>query len=187
MSRALSIATSWLSALESSLKNNDIDAFLGCLEPQSWLRDLLIFSPNLQSRHGHSEIRNYLTNTFSQAGLSGFKIDESQYGSPKETEFGPGRPIIELSFDFETPLGLGKGVARINIPENGGTPQAMAVLFMLSNWKAFKEISNESGVYDGHNLSWKEVREKQVEEIEKDPHVIIGMSFLLEKKNKISN
>ena len=64
----------------------------------------------------------------------------------------------------------------------------MAVLFMLSDWKAFKEISNESGVYDGHNLSWKEVREKQVEEIEKDPHVIIGMSFLLEKKkNKISN
>ena len=142
MSRALSIATSCLSALESSLKNNDIDAFLGCLEPQSWLRDLLIFSPNLQSRHGHSEIRNYLTNTFSQAGLSGFKIDESQYGSPKETEFGPGRPIIELSFDFEIPLGLGKGVARINIPENGGTPQAMAVLFMLSDWKAFKEISN---------------------------------------------
>ncbi|THH07266.1 hypothetical protein EW145_g3496 [Phellinidium pouzarii] len=138
-----------------------------------WFRDLLVFTPGLESRHGHASIRSHLKDTLGQAQLVNFKLDDNIFGQPHASGLGPDTPVIEAAFTFETPRALGKGYVRILYPHDGETPKAMMMMMMVSDWKGHEEIIYESGVYDEHNVSWGEIRAQRHAEIEKDPFVIV--------------
>ncbi|EJC98971.1 uncharacterized protein FOMMEDRAFT_161183 [Fomitiporia mediterranea MF3/22] len=167
------LASSWISAFGEAVSQGNIEALLDCLDPSCWLRDLLIFTPSLETRHGHVAIRVYLQNALCEIQISNFVLDTDPHGKPHASDFGPGTPVIASAFDFETPKALGRGFVRLYYPNDGDTPKAITVMMMLSDWKGHEETANESGVYDGHNLTWGEVYRRRREEIEKKPQVVI--------------
>ncbi|EJC98982.1 dimethylaniline monooxygenase [Fomitiporia mediterranea MF3/22] len=169
----LQFASSWISAFGEAISQANIDAVLNCLDPSCWFRDLLVFNPSLETRHGHDAIRAHLQPVLGQAKVLNVVLDTNPHGRPQEAHFGPETPIITTAFDFETPRALGKGFTRLYYPKNGETPKALAVMMMVNDWKGHEEAGNESGVYDGHNLSWGEVYRQRREEVENDPQVVV--------------
>ncbi|KAH8113515.1 dimethylaniline monooxygenase [Phellopilus nigrolimitatus] len=167
------IATSWITALNNAVAHLDAGAFTACIAHDGWLRDLLVFAPDLRTHRGYEAIHSHLENTLAQAQISNLVLDDSPYGKPKASEFGPGMPIVETAFNFETPKATGKGYVRILPPSEGEAPTALCLMMMLSDWKGHEEIDHESGVFEGHNLSWQEVRDRRRAEIEKDPLAIV--------------
>ncbi|KAI5123150.1 hypothetical protein M0805_000853 [Coniferiporia weirii] len=167
------VASSWLAALSDAIAKTDVEAFLTCIEPDGWLRDLLVFTPGLETRRGHALVRSYLKDTLGKAQVANFKIDPHASGRPRASQFGLDTPVIEAAFDFETPKAVGKGYVRILYPRDGEAPKALTTMMMVSDWKGHEELSHESGVYDGHNLSWEEVQAQRRAEIERDPFVIV--------------
>lgn len=170
----LDVASSWITAFNDAASQGDVERLLACMEPDCWFRDILVFTPNVETRHGHAAIRAHLQETLSKAQVSNVVLDSDPHGRPHASEFGLGTPIIMSAFDFETPVTLGKGYVRLYYPKDGETPKAFCMMMMLSDWKGHEEVKNESGVYEGHNLSWGEVYRQRRAEIERDPQAIIG-------------
>ena len=181
----LGIAERWVAALGRAAHDSDLPAFLSCIELDGWLRDILIFAPTLNARKGHDAISSYLESTFGRQRLDNFKLDTSAHAYPSSTTFGPSIPIIELTFDFETSKGWGKGHARLTSPKSGEVARAICVMMMLRDWKGHEELECEAGVYDGHNLSWGEVRRDRVAATERDPQAVIGVYLLSIMSSKV--
>lgn len=172
------IAGDWVSAVNDAFSKADVDAFTACIAPDGWLRDILVFRPSLETRRGHALIKDYLANTFAKAGVGKLSLDGSPCGRPKLGAFGPDIPVIEAAFDFETPRAIGKGHVRIikskDAEEMSKNPQALIVAMVVSEWKGYEEPGHEEGMYDGHKLSWSEVRARRIVETERDPYVLVG-------------
>ncbi|EJC98968.1 FAD/NAD-binding domain-containing protein [Fomitiporia mediterranea MF3/22] len=154
------LASSWIKAFGDAVSQANVKALLDCLEPSCWFRDLLVFNPSLETRHGHDAIRTHLQSALGKAQVSNVVLDSHPHGSPRASQVGPVLPpIIETAFDFETPKALGKGYVRLNYPKEGDgeIPKALAVMMMLRDWKGHEEPQNESGVYGGHTLTWGEI------------------------------
>lgn len=175
------LATAWVSAVNDALARTDVDAFTACIAPDGWLRDILVFRPSLETRRGHALIKDHLANTFANAGVGRLSLDDNPFGRPKTGGFGLDWPVVEAAFDFETPRAIGKGHVRILKPKDGEetpkSPQALMIVMMVSEWKGHEELDHEEGVYDGHKLSWSEVRARRIAETERDPYVLIGTSL----------
>jgi len=176
------IAQAWFSSFSKVCETKDVDTLIGLLLPDGWFRDLLTFTWDVRSRHGHEEIKAYLSDsTFAEQKLSDFAIDErpglrtSSFPSSGKPGFG-----VEFAFTFETSLAWGRGFVRLlpsSNSQNGvdeSSPwKAQSVMMMVSDWKGHEEQSYESGIYDGHNLSWDEVQKQRRELIESNPQVVI--------------
>ena len=168
------LATSWISVFGDALSQANIDTLLSCLEPFCWFRDILVFNSSLQTRRGHDAIKAHLQPVLRDAQISKVVLDDNPFGRPHASEHGPGHPIAAAAFDFETPRAFGKGFVRLNYPKDGEVAKAFCVMMMVSDWKGSEEAKNESGLYEGHNLSWGEVYDQRRAEIEKNLQAIIG-------------
>ena len=171
------LASSWLSTLGSAASSGNVDAFVSCIAPDGWLRDLLVFAPTLASRRGHAAIAAYIKPSLGELKFSNFSLDPDPAGQPAKSMYGPTVPVVALAFDFETPKVWGKGHARLLYPKEGEEPngaKALAVMLSIRDWKGHEEAGNERGLYDGHNLSFVEVREQRFKEIEQDPQAVIS-------------
>lgn len=167
------LAASWIKLFSEALENGDIDAFLQCIHPEGWFRDLLTFGWDFKTCHGHDSIRSYISKPLTQVRLYKVTFDPSLYGRPQASELGPGNHIIQAVIEFETPTAFGRGHVRLLYPEGQELPKAVTLLLSVSDWKGHEESGYESGLFDGHNLSWREVYEQRRDEIQRDPHVII--------------
>lgn len=171
------LAHAWLSALGDAASSGNLDAFISCIAPDGWLRDLLVFSSTFTSRRGHSAIDAHLKPTLAALQLSNFALDPEPAGQPSKSMYGPTVPVVALAFDFETPRAWGKGHARLLYPTEGeeaNGAKALAVMLSIRDWKGHEEIGNERGLYDDHNLSYAEVREQRHRAIEQDPQAVIS-------------
>jgi hypothetical protein len=46
---------------------------------------------------------------------------------------------------------------------------------MLDDLRGSEELGHESGLYEGHTITFQEVLEQRIAEVERDPQVLIGM------------
>ena len=171
------LAQSWLAALGDAASSGNVDGFVSCIAPDGWLRDLLVFSSTIASRKGHAKIAEHIKPAFGSLKLSDFALDGEAAGQPSKSMFGPTVPVVALAFNFETPKAWGKGHARLLYPKEGeeaNGAKALCVMLSIRDWKGYEEAGNERGVYDGHNLSYAEVRDQRFKEIERDPQAVIS-------------
>ncbi len=129
-------AEAWLSRFEAALTEGDEGAFKALFHAESYWRDVLALSWNIQTLNGASAI------------LEGLK---ARANAPRKLVIAPGRAAprwvmragtntIEAIFKFETAIGRGDGILRLT-PESGdgNRLRAWTLLTALEELKGFEE------------------------------------------------
>ncbi|KAJ6500634.1 FAD/NAD-P-binding domain-containing protein [Mycena sanguinolenta] len=177
------IASSWLQSYAAFLTSGDVKGAVSCLQDTAFLRDVLVFTWNNRTLHGHKEITAYLENTLAQAAIADFKLDSRPGLLPEIDGFhaqmvSSAANTVSAGFTFGCKVGKGQGYFFL-IPTNTGEWKAISVFFFFFFFDSLADISGheewiqEEGAHRGHTLSWTDVNRERREVIEKDPYVLI--------------
>src|SRR4030088_3036675 len=112
-------AENWLAQFESALAKPDDTLLKTLFHPDSYWRDILALSWNLQTINGAETILRELKARAVSAAPSGFRIDPDRAAPRRVTRAGTN--TIEAIFKFETSPGRGSGILRLVTDAGGGT------------------------------------------------------------------
>jgi cation diffusion facilitator CzcD-associated flavoprotein CzcO len=171
-------ADNWLAQFEEALGKPD-DALLKTLfHPDSYWRDVLALSWNIQTLNGRDAILKTLPPLASNASPSGFAIAPGRAAPRKVIRAGTN--AIEAIFKFETKVGRGSGIIRL-IPDvdDGNRLKAWTLLTELGELKGFEEqlgVNRPRGnAYsrDFRGPNWLDLRNASAGYADRDPIVLV--------------
>src|SRR3954468_11756025 len=171
-------ADNWLAQFEEALGKSD-DALLKTLfHPDSYWRDVLALSWNIQTVNGADAILMELKAHARHAAPSGFAIDPDRRAPRKVMRAGTN--AIEAIFKYETAVGRGSGIIRL-IPDeaDGNTLKAWTLLTELGELKGFEEqlgVARPRGnAYsrDFRGPNWLDLRNASAGYADRDPVVLV--------------
>jgi cation diffusion facilitator CzcD-associated flavoprotein CzcO len=171
-------ARTWLTQFESALTKPDDSLLKALFHPDSYWRDVLALSWNLQTITGADAILRELRACASNASPSGFAIDPDR-AAPRRVNRA-GTDSIEAIFKFETAQGRGSGILRL-IPDasDGNRLKAWTLLTTLDELKGFEEqLGNtrprgQSYSRDFRGPNWLDLRKESSKYVGRDPDVLI--------------
>src|SRR6478736_5922316 len=117
------IVDQWLARFEQALADPDTSRLQVLFHPDSYWRDVLALSWQIETINGAGAIASALKAHAQRASPSGFKSDPDRTGARWVTR--AGTDAIEAIFRFETAVGRGSGVLRL-IPDGGDGDALMA-------------------------------------------------------------
>lgn len=170
-------AGDWLAQFESALATPH-----GLLEPlfhpDSFWRDVLALSWNLQTINGREAILKELKVRAARAAPSRFRIDPDRAAPRRVTR--AGTSSIEAIFKFETALGRGSGILRL-IPDEADRNrlQAWTLLTALDELKGFEEQQGgtrprgQAYSRDFRGPNWLDQRQEAVRYADREPDVLV--------------
>ena len=146
--------------------------------PDSYWRDVLALSWNIQTLNGADAILKALPPLARSAAPSGFAIDPDRAAPRKVMRAGTN--AIEAIFKFETKVGRGSGIIRL-IPDadDGNRLKAWTLLTELGELKGFEEqlgVSRPRGnAYsrDFRGPNWLDLRKASAGYADRDPTVLV--------------
>jgi putative flavoprotein involved in K+ transport len=171
-------ADTWLAQFEEALGKPD-DALLKTLfHPDSYWRDVLALSWNIQTLNGADAILKELPSLAQKAGPGKFAIAPDRAAPRKVMRAGTN--AIEAIFKFETKVGRGSGIIRL-IPDadDGNRLKAWTLLTELGELKGFEEqlgVNRPRGnAYsrDFRGPNWLDLRKASAEYADHDPTVLV--------------
>jgi cation diffusion facilitator CzcD-associated flavoprotein CzcO len=171
-------AENWLAQFERALANPDDPLLKTLFHSDSYWRDALALSWNLQTVNGAETILRELKARAVSATPSGFRIDPDRAAPRRVTRAGTNS--IETIFKFETADGRGSGILRL-IPDagDGNRLKAWTLLTALDELKGFEEQLG-SARPRGHAYSrdfrgpnWLDLRQAAAEYANRDPDVLV--------------
>lgn len=145
-------AASWMAALAGALDRRDIDAALALFGEDCYWRDFVAFSWNVKTFEGKAAIRDFLAATLPGTEPSAWKVTRADR-KPSG--------MIEAWFTFETKIGRGEGIFRLE----GG--KGRTILTTLTELKGFEEpigARRPKGVRHGADRSRETWTEKRARE-----------------------
>jgi putative flavoprotein involved in K+ transport len=171
-------ADSWLAQFEDALAKPDGGLLKSLFHPDSYWRDVLALSWNVQTIDGAEAILKELQAHAGHAAPSGFSVDPGRAAPRKVTR--AGTSAIEAIFKFETRQGRGDGILRL-IPDaaDGNRLKAWTLLTALEELKGFEEqlgIARPRGsTYsrDFRGPNWLDLRKAAAEYADHDPTVLV--------------
>ena len=175
----ISIATeNWLAQFETALTTPDDVLLKTLFHSDSYWRDVLALSWNIQTLNGADAILTELKAQAGRARPAGFAIDPDRAAPRKVMRAGTN--AIEAIFKFETAQGRGNGILRL-VPDAGdsNTIKAWTLLTALDELKGFEEqlgISRPRGeAYsrDFRGPNWLDQRKAAAEYADHDPAVLV--------------
>jgi len=175
----LSLAVdSWLTQFETALAEPDDGALETLFHSDSYWRDVLALSWNIQTINGADAILKELTTHARRAAPSGFAIDPDRRAPRKVMRAGTN--AIEAIFKFETGVGRGSGIVRL-IPDlgDGNTLKAWTLLTELGVLKGFEEqlgtARPRGNAYsrDFRGPNWLDLRKASAAYADHDPTVLV--------------
>src|SRR5947199_4156328 len=104
-------ADNWLAQFEEALAKPDDGLLKTLFHPDSYWRDVLALSWNIQTVNGADAILKELALRAPPAGPSGFAVDPDRAAPRKVMRAGTN--TIEAIFKFETRVGRGNGIIRL--------------------------------------------------------------------------
>ena len=145
---------------------------------QSYWRDVLALSWNIQTLNGADAILDELKARAPSAAPTGFAIDPGRR-APRQV-MRAGTSTIEAIFKFETRLGRGSGIVRL-IPDaaDGNRLKAWTLLTELGELKGFEEqlgaARPRGNAYsrDVRGPHWLDQRKASAEYADRDPDVLV--------------
>jgi cation diffusion facilitator CzcD-associated flavoprotein CzcO len=171
-------AENWLTQFEAALAEPDDGALETLFDQDSYWRDVLALSWNIQTINGADAILKELKTHARRAVPSGFAIDPDRRAPRKVMRAGTN--AIEAIFKFETAVGRGSGIIRlIPDPADGNTPKAWTLLTELGELKGFEEqlgVERPRGnaysrEFRGPN--WLDLRKASAGYADRDPTVLV--------------
>jgi cation diffusion facilitator CzcD-associated flavoprotein CzcO len=174
----LTPAEDWLAQFEKALTTPDEPLLKSLFHPDSYWRDVLALTWNLQTITGADAILQNLGVHAGRAGPGAFRIDPTRAAPRRVTR--AGIETIEAIFKFETKIGRGSGILRL-IPDtsDGGRLKAWTLLTALDELKGFEEPlessrpRGQSYSRDFRGPNWLDLRKAAAEYADRDPDVIV--------------
>ncbi len=175
----LSVAVdNWLAPFEAALAAPDDGSLEALFHPDSYWRDVLALSWNIQTINGAVAILKELKARAPRMRPTGFAIDPDRR-APRQV-MRAGTNAIEAIFKFETNVGRGSGIVRL-IPDtaDGNRLKAWTLLTELGELKGFEEqlgVERPRGnAYsrDFRGPNWLDLRKASAGYAEHDPTVLV--------------
>lgn len=171
-------AQAWLDEFERALGKPDRAALDRLFLADSFWRDALALSWNLQTLAGRDAVAQALTALSKKAAPSNFKLAPNRAPPRQVTRAGTNN--IEAIFNFETAIGRGGGIVRL-VPDtaDGDRLKAWTLLTALDELKGFEEqlgTSRPRGqAYsrDFRGPNWLDLRNASRDYSERDPTVLV--------------
>jgi cation diffusion facilitator CzcD-associated flavoprotein CzcO len=171
-------AENWLTQFEATLAGADGRALKGLFLVESYWRDVLALSWNIQTLNGAPAILNELTAHAARVAPRGFAIDRDR--APPRLVTRAGTQAIEAIFKFETAEGRGSGIFRL-IPDadDNNKLKAWTLLTALDELKGFEEqLGNarpRGNAYsrDFRGPNWLDLRKASADYADRDPAVLV--------------
>jgi cation diffusion facilitator CzcD-associated flavoprotein CzcO len=171
-------AENWLAQFDSALAAPDDRLLKTLFHPDSYWRDAVALSWNLQTINGADAILRELKARAIEAAPSGFRVDPDRAAPRRVTR--AGSSAIEAIFRFETRQGRGNGILRL-IPDaaDGQRLKAWTLLTALEELKGHEEqlgVARPRGnAYsrDFRGPNWLDLRKADSEYADRDPAVLV--------------
>ncbi|MEH2490917.1 flavin-containing monooxygenase [Bradyrhizobium sp. AZCC 2230] len=171
-------AQAWLDEFERALGKPDGAALDRLFLADSFWRDVLALSWNLQTPAGRDAVAQALTALAPKATPSHFKIAPNRAAPRRVTRAGTN--TIETIFNFETALGRGSGIVRL-VPDaaDGDRLKAWTLLTALDELKGFEEQlgtsrpRGEAYSRDFRGPNWLDLRNASRDYAGRDPTVLV--------------
>ena len=171
-------ADTWLAQFEEALGKPDEALLKTLFHPDSYWRDVLALSWNIQTLNGADAILKALPPLARNMAPSGFAIAPDRAAPRKVMRAGTN--AIEAIFRFETKVGRGSGIIRL-IPDadDGNRLKAWTLLTELGELKGFEEqlgVNRPRGnAYsrDFRGPNWLDLRNASAGYADRDPTVLV--------------
>ena len=171
-------AENWLAEFARALEHPDDRTLRPLFHPDSFWRDVLALSWNLQTLQGLDAILTELVLLARRASPRHFRIDPDR--APPRRVKRAGTDTIEAIFSFETRDGRGHGIIRL-IPDadDGHRLKAWTLLTALEELKGFEESvgsarpRGQSYSRDFRGPNWLDQRRASVAYADRDPTVLV--------------
>src|SRR5436190_15477937 len=171
-------AENWLAQFEDAIAKHDESLLRSLFHPESYWRDVLALSWNLQTVNGADVLVRELKAHAGRVAPSGFRIDPERAAPRWVTR--AGTASIEAIFKFETDEGRGSGILRL-IPDasDDNRLKAWTLLTALDELKGFEEqlgTSRPRGqAYsrDFRGPNWLDLRNASRDYADRDPAVLV--------------
>jgi cation diffusion facilitator CzcD-associated flavoprotein CzcO len=171
-------AENWLTQFEAALAGADGRALKGLFLAESYWRDVLALSWNIQTLNGAPAILKELTAHGARVAPRGFAIDRDR--APPRLVTRAGSQAIEAIFKFETAEGRGSGIFRL-IPDadDNNKLKAWTLLTALDELKGLEEqLGNarpRGNAYsrDFRGPNWLDLRKASADYADRDPAVLV--------------
>src|SRR4051794_31297771 len=168
----------WPAQFEEAIARPDDGVLNTLFHPDSYWRDVLALSWNIQTINGADAILPELKAHASRAAPVGFAIDPDRRAPRKVMRAGTN--VIEAIFKFETTVGRGSGIIRL-IPDeaDGNRLKAWTLLTELGELKGFEEqlgVARPRGnAYsrDFRGPNWLDLRNASAAYADHDPTVLV--------------
>lgn len=174
------IASDWLSQYSATFASANVDAFVGLLLPDGWLRDFLVFTWDLRSLGGREKVAAYLKRGLAPARISpnSIVLDESEHLAPRVAPLAqmPGVEAVEAAFAFECAHGHGHGHVRL-VQDVDGAYRALTLFMELSDLVGHEELGTMPLRDDITGLPGRDMQKEYgewVRGVETRPYVLIG-------------
>jgi cation diffusion facilitator CzcD-associated flavoprotein CzcO len=171
-------AENWLAQFEDALAGADGGLLEALFHSDSYWRDVLALSWNIQTLNGADAILTELKARAPRAVPTGFAIDPDRR-APRQV-VRAGTHAIEAIFKFETSVGRGSGIIRL-IPDaaEGDRLKAWTLLTELGELKGFEEqlggARPRGNAYsrDFRGPNWLDLRKASAGYADRDPTVLV--------------
>ena len=168
----------WLTEFERALERPDRNTLKPLFHPDSYWRDVLALSWNLQTLNGADAILSELPVLATRTVPRHFKIDPAR-AAPRRVKRA-GTEAIEAIFAFETNDGRGHGIVRL-IPDadEGNRLKAWTLLTALEELKGFEEAvgsarpRGQSYSRDFRGPNWLDQRQASLAYDDREPTVLV--------------
>ncbi|WP_050629438.1 flavin-containing monooxygenase [Bradyrhizobium viridifuturi] len=171
-------ADNWLVQFEDALASPDDVLLKPLFHPDSYWRDVLALSWNIQTVNRAFAIIEELPAHARRSAPHDFRIDAERAAPRRVTR--AGTSSIEAIFKFETATGRGHGIVRL-IPDaaDGDRLKAWTLLTALEELKGFEEQQGhtrprgQAYSRDFRGPNWLDLRKASTEYADRDPDVLV--------------
>lgn len=165
------LAHAWLDQLQVVLRDGAVDAVDQLFHADGWWRDLLGFTWDLRTAHGHEALAARIAEA-PRVGEPSFSLT----GQAAFVEAGA-EPWVQAMFTWSTPVARGQGVLRL--VERDGAWRAWTMLTAMDELvghEEFVEARRPLGGAQGSDRlarNWLEDRRRQEEFLDSEPAVLV--------------
>ena len=176
-SRRWNVAQSWLANFEAALDAKNSDLLADLFMADSYWRDLLSHTWDIQTRIGAHEIAAALSTAHHDRKVTGLILEDR---TPSMSSLGGDREVIEAFFGFQSAAGRGRGFVRLAASEDEpATFRAWTLLTSLQELHGYPpRVGRLRPRGPAHSpvpeqLNWLEKRAAEQAFADADPDVLI--------------